>query len=486
MRKHELSLLAPTCFLLLVGARGGVSQQVPLPSPPDLQATVGEDVVVVTRAPIHEAFAMPNITDPAKVPVIKKKPPEPIAELPPEMRPSGEGVVWIPGYWHFDGQENDFIWISGVWRNVPPGRQWLPGYWSDTDGGYRWSQGAWVAGEAITYQPAPPKSQERGPSSEAPSENYFYVPGNWVYGEGNYKWSPGYWAPNQNAWVWVPARYSSARNGYIYSDGYWDYTLEQRGQLFAPVRFQGQRQRQANFRYTPAAVVNTDSQLFLHLFVDTKQGQYLFGDFYDEKYAHAGVRAWFECRDWGRGHDPLFRYYQWVHGGQYLQTLQGWNKYFLLHPEYRPRHTLADQLAFAERQPDFQYLSQTVLGNTLKNVVASTDATAFTRLDSGQLQVIAATTNQIRQMGQERARIENAVSAVARKDGRSSELLPQQVLQLPKLPGLATSQVGPDVPDVPWNLRDAAPVAPEVLQETLEGVEILPELLPDDVPKLPF
>ena len=53
----------------------------------------------------------------------------------PPRSPQGADVEWIPGYWAWDDERNDYLWISGIWRDIPPGRQWVPGYWSQVDGG---------------------------------------------------------------------------------------------------------------------------------------------------------------------------------------------------------------------------------------------------------------------------------------------------------------------------------------------------------------
>ena len=51
-------------------------------------------------------------------PAAPAEPPEPIEELPPEYRPDGDNVRWIPGYWAWDDERQDFLWISGLWREV--------------------------------------------------------------------------------------------------------------------------------------------------------------------------------------------------------------------------------------------------------------------------------------------------------------------------------------------------------------------------------
>ncbi len=62
---------------------------------------------VMTRGPIHEAFAAPVVHDPAAGPVIPKAPPAPIQEMPPDQKPAGQNVQWIPGYWSWDVSRND-------------------------------------------------------------------------------------------------------------------------------------------------------------------------------------------------------------------------------------------------------------------------------------------------------------------------------------------------------------------------------------------
>src|SRR5262245_62123195 len=71
---------------------------------------------VQTRGPVHEAYATPTSLQPSPSPVVSKKPPAPIEELPPDEKPAGENVEWIPGYWAWDDDRTDFLWVSGIWR----------------------------------------------------------------------------------------------------------------------------------------------------------------------------------------------------------------------------------------------------------------------------------------------------------------------------------------------------------------------------------
>ncbi len=151
---------------------------------PDLRAQE-ESVEVLTRGPVHEAFAdavsyeaVAGITVTTKVPVA-------IEEMPPDEQPEGDNVTWIAGYWAWDDDENTFIWISGVWRNLPPGRQWVPGYWSDLgDGRFQWTSGYWASLErkTVSYIPtAPPANIDTGPNIAAPSLEHTWIPGYWYW-----------------------------------------------------------------------------------------------------------------------------------------------------------------------------------------------------------------------------------------------------------------------------------------------------------------
>ena len=60
------------------------------------------------------------------------KPPDPIPEEPPDQKPKGDNVQWIPGYWAWDDDRQDFLWVSGCWRVPPSGRNWRgsSNFWS--------------------------------------------------------------------------------------------------------------------------------------------------------------------------------------------------------------------------------------------------------------------------------------------------------------------------------------------------------------------
>jgi hypothetical protein len=225
----------------------------------DLTSLKNQGIEVLDKGPVHEAFAQPTNKNPEPGPIIHKQPPKAIEELPPEQKPEGDNVQWIKGYWAWDADRNDFIWVSGLWRVAPPDRNWVAGSWTQVDGGWQWVPGYWGAvgqenGQA--YLPQPPDSLDYGPTVPAPSEDAFYVPGNWVY-TNHYLWQPGYWSYYRPGFIWNPACYYWTPYGYTYCGGYWDYPWWNRGWLFAPVWFNRPIFWNTGFFFRPFFAINT-------------------------------------------------------------------------------------------------------------------------------------------------------------------------------------------------------------------------------------
>src|SRR5436853_312690 len=128
-------------ILTLIGACAQDNQPRPLlpaaeaqPDDPNAPPALPDGAEVVAKGPVHEAFATTAEPNAAPNPVVAKQPPDPIEELPPDQKPEGDNVQWIPGYWHWDDESSQFMWISGFWREPPPGRVWVPGSWREVQG----------------------------------------------------------------------------------------------------------------------------------------------------------------------------------------------------------------------------------------------------------------------------------------------------------------------------------------------------------------
>jgi hypothetical protein len=267
----------------------------------------GEDMIPQPRGPVHESFALPPDMAPRPGPIVPKKPPAPISEMPPDQKPEGDNVQWIPGYWAWDAEREDFLWISGLWRVPPDGRKWVPGSWNAVARGYQWSPGFWAPAnqEELPYLPQPPASLDNGPNIPQPNGDSFYVPGNWMYQSSNYLWQPGYWQAYRPGMIWTPSYYSWTPSGYLFVPGFWDWPLANRGLLFAPVAFNRPLWMTPGWFYQPSYAVaypNLLSSLF------TGPGGYYFGNYYGPAYRRLGFQPWFASTGVS---NPLFAWYRW-------------------------------------------------------------------------------------------------------------------------------------------------------------------------------
>lgn len=310
-------------------------------------------VEVLTRGPVHEAFAASIIYDTEPGLLASTAPPEPIDELPPDQGPDGDNVDWIPGYWAWDDERDDYLWISGVWRVLPPGRQWVPGYWARSGRGYQWTSGYWADADAseIEYLPEPPATVEIGPNVAPPSAEHSWIPGSWVWHERRYAWRPGCWVVVEPDWDWIPSYYVWAPRGYVFVDGYWDRPVSRRGVLFAPVHFAAAVQTRRGYVYSPTTVINV-SVFSDHLFVRPRYNHYYFGDYYAPTYRESGFFASFTFQSSRRGYDPIVVRDRWQH-----RQDPDWDRRveanFNLRrdrEEARPRRTLSAQVSYTSNE----------------------------------------------------------------------------------------------------------------------------------------
>jgi len=278
------------------------------------ETDITDQAEVLSTGPVHEAFAETATSDTEPGIVVTKMPPDPIEEIPPDQSDLEEGAEWIPGYWAWDDERNDFIWISGTWRVPPPGRHWVPGRWVEVEQGYQWISGYWAGSSAAEneYLPEPPESMEEGPNVEAPSSDYAWIQGCWIWAHGYYAWRPGYWARMRPNWIWVPAYYVWTPWGYIYAGGYWDYVIVRRGILFAPVYFRPRLYHRVVYTFTPGFVVRLN--LFSdYLFFRPTYRHYYFGNYYASKYHKRGIYPVSSKRARKHGYDPIYAHQQYKH-----------------------------------------------------------------------------------------------------------------------------------------------------------------------------
>src|SRR5262249_30555563 len=151
----------------------------------------------------------------------------------------------------------------------PPGKTWVAGAFKETSGGWQWVPGYWAPENGSNPAPvvtsAPPETLEYGPTSEAPSQDYVWVSGTWMWAD-RWAWRPGYWMAADPNWVWMPAHWVWTPGGWIFVDGYHDYVIARRGWLFAPVYYGPGWAWTPGYRWRPTVVIGANV-LVDHFFV---------------------------------------------------------------------------------------------------------------------------------------------------------------------------------------------------------------------------
>jgi hypothetical protein len=420
------------------------------------QYPADEGVQVLTRGPVHEAFAQAGITEIAAGVIISTAPPDPITELPPDQRPEGANVAWIPGYWSWDDDRSDFIWVSGVWRDMPPGRQWVPGYWAPVDQGWQWVAGFWAdaAQSDVNYLPDPPESLEAGPSSPAPASDHIWTPGCWIWRDTRYNWQPGYWLVQQPDWIWAPPRYTRTPRGCVYVPGYWDYGFQRRGVLFAPIYYEQPIYVRPRYYYSPAIVIDL-GVITTTLFVQTRSHHYYFGDYYDRRYEGRGYYPWSSNQLTRYGYDPIYFSFR----SQQLRRDPNWDSYIdeqyryrRQHVEARPPQTLALQINIINtRSGDTS--RDLILGKSLDEVTRSeTLPVRFTSVSKDERERFQTRGQEMHKFQTERRNLE-AESASGKPEERGETSQPVR-MRLPASPVAAGKVEGANAPP-------PAPAAPE-------------------------
>ncbi len=339
-----------------VAAASAAEQQVA-----DNTIVAQEEPEVLLQGPLHEAFGEPAAyEDTTELALAPQEPPAPIEEYPPDEQPvaaTGQSVVWIPGYWHWDGDRHGHIWQCGMWRVAPWGCRWVPGYWHRAPAGWWWVNGFWATSDRpLQYIVlAPPVSyRDSDPWTLPHNWDSIWVPGHCVFVGSQYVWQRGYWMTPRPDRVWVPPHYVHTPRGYVFVGGYWDYPMEQRGVMFAPVWFPVGGHRP----FRPSIVIAT-TRLPECLFVSPVHRRYYFGDYFDmQRRTALRLHPWYERQgDPTSGwHDPLYAHYRSVQMREdraWERRLRTAYEYRTNHEEARPRHVYQPAPAVARdmRQP---------------------------------------------------------------------------------------------------------------------------------------
>jgi hypothetical protein len=410
---------------MLIFAPFAIAQPQGVPDVPEEELPAGSEVLA--RGPVHEAFAKPVTMDAQAPDTVSQPPPENIQEIPPTEKPAGADVVWVPGYWAWDTDRNDFIWVSGCWRNAPPNTYWVSGYWMRSGTGWQWIAGFWKpvtaqaqAQEQLEYLPAPPQTLEVEAPGPPPFPDRIWVPGCWYWMDGRYVARHGYWITPRVGWVWIPSHYAWTPRGYIFAPGHWDYDLDRRGVLFTPAYFPPTVRIQAGFVFSPGICVDL-GMLRLNLFAYPRYHHYCFGDYYDDSYLRIGIYPWYRCRTVHTWYDPIYFHDRWRH----RRTQPDWDRrqerefeFRREHREYRPAHTYAELRVQTERLPADRR-PERPLAQPLRTFASSRSTPVkFERINSAERQRFASRATEVSSFRQQRDRWESPTSPAGATENR--------------------------------------------------------------------
>lgn len=254
---------------LTTSARAQQPNPVPLPlpvpknKPENKSPTPDNRVTMVEKGPVHEGFAQPGAVIRGKGIIAPKAPPAPVNEVPPIPKPDGADVQWVAGYWQWDADRGDFIWVCGCYRVVPGGRTWEPGRWKESGKEWAYFPGYWRPTDAKTISanlPEPPAPKDDGPIAPNTNPNAMWVPGVWAHKDGTFQWQPGYWPPGHGNLIWQQAQYVLTETGFAFVPGYWDSPLEERGVLYAPMYFSLAQREKRGWAYRPEYAISFGSE----------------------------------------------------------------------------------------------------------------------------------------------------------------------------------------------------------------------------------
>jgi hypothetical protein len=387
------------------------------PTVPSEELPAGSQVLAA--GPVHEAFAKPVSMDPQAPIIVPNQPPENLQEVPPVEKPDGAGIVWVPGYWAWDADRNDFIWVSGCWRNAPPNTYWVPGHWLQAGNGWEWIAGFWKPiatqpQQEIEYLPAPPAAFEVVASGAPPLPDQIWVPGCWYWTGGQYVQRHGYWITQHIGWVWVPSHYAWTPRGYIFCSAHWDYDLDDRGVLFTPAYFPPEVRVQAGFVFSPSICVDL-GMLTLNLFTYPRYCHYYFGDYYDDSYRRIGIYPWFQWQTRHTWYDPLFVYDRW----HFQTTDPHWAvnqargfESRRANRDLRPARTYAGLQAQMTRLPANRRSERPLVQSVKTYAASQSTPIKFERISNVERQQIAVKSTNVGGLRDQRSRWEGQAGAV--------------------------------------------------------------------------
>ena len=245
---------------------------------------------MLTRGPVHEAFAETVTFDPEPGIVVPKAPPDRSKKW--RLTKGRKAPTWPGSPATGVGMTSETISCGSAASGAPcrPVASGCPGIGPNRDKAIngRRDTGPMRKRTRFSTCPSRPRRSRRVRTLPRLPRTITWLPGCWVWQQNRYAWRPGNWIAGHQDWQWVPDYYVWTPRGYVFVDGYWDYSVARRGVLFAPVYFNADVYAQRGFSYSPSTVINP-AVFVSHLFLRPSYGHYYFGDYYASNYSNAGL-----------------------------------------------------------------------------------------------------------------------------------------------------------------------------------------------------
>ena len=299
-------------------------------------------------------------TIPRLAPSFAKEPPQPIQEMPPDQKPAGQNIQWIPGYWAGTSRATTSSGSAASGASRRPIVSGFPATGTKSTGatsgsrepGFR-SVRETRAKPAVVLAPAPAEPRSR--SQHAPALSQRELDSRLLV--------------LASVGIRLAARILGGRPAQLDLDaralcldpewlslraGYWDLPVANRGLMFAPVYYPQPVYAQPNFVFTPSIGI-VGSAVTANLFVQASTNQYMFGNFYAQNFVSVGITPWFSF-SFATGpplfYDPLFSYYAVINVRQNPGWVAAVREQYVLRRdrvELRPPNTYIEQTRIIER-----------------------------------------------------------------------------------------------------------------------------------------
>ena len=226
--------------------------------------------------------------------------------------------------------------------------------------------------------------------------------------------------------MWTP-------RGYVFVDGYWDYSFDRRGVLYAPVYFQSGYYSRPGYSYSPVVAIGLVA-LMEHLFLRPNYHHYYFGDYYDRSYRDRGYYSPYAYHSSSYGYDPVYSYRRWTHreDRNWERRYEASYDYRRDHDSARPPRTWADQKR-RRMDTDEAREQQFLMASPLDQMAKQKDRPMRTeRIPAEERQKITTMSREVRKTGEQRRTLEK--EGVNSPSGKTEREIKPTKVKMPASP----------------------------------------------------